>query len=177
MSLVSMEQIKFKELSAAVKVLNESGCLKTAILTVGKTKEDIVNAFVKGVQETPDDENGNWTGPEATAAYYNTIMLPDEPEKKPEAKEKKKKGEEPEKKKSEAPAKKNRLVVTGEVLTSLLEKGPIKQAVFIETANQAYAKESGSVNEKEATWAAKVAISVLSGFGAIKVSEDEISKA
>jgi len=85
--LVDVKEIKFKELAAAVKVLNDSGLLIKTIATVGVTKEVIVKAFVEGVQSIPDDQDGNWTGPEDVADYYSKIVLPDpetEPGKKKE---------------------------------------------------------------------------------------------
>jgi hypothetical protein len=75
--LVDVKEIKFKELAAAVKVLNDSGLLVKTIATVGVTKEAIVKAFVEGVQSVPDDQDGNWTGPEEVADYYSKIVIPD----------------------------------------------------------------------------------------------------
>lgn len=87
--LVKMEEIKFKELAAAVKLLNDSGCLKDdgKVVTVGQTKDKIVADFVKAVQSVSDDAEGNWKGPEAVADYYNKIVQP-EPEPEPKAKAK-----------------------------------------------------------------------------------------
>jgi hypothetical protein len=91
--LISMEMIKFKQLSAAVKILNDSKLLPKPIMTVGQTKELIVKAFVDAVQSIPDDKDGNWTGPVEVATYYSEIVVPepvaDEPKAKKEKGEKK----------------------------------------------------------------------------------------
>uniref|UniRef100_A0A6M3LV04 Uncharacterized protein n=1 Tax=viral metagenome TaxID=1070528 RepID=A0A6M3LV04_9ZZZZ len=78
--IVKMEEIKFKELAAAVKILNDSKLLEKPIATVGTTKEAIVNDFIKAVQLIPDDEDGNWTGPVEVANYYTSILVVPPPE-------------------------------------------------------------------------------------------------
>ena len=81
--LVVMESIKFKELAAAVKLLNDSGLVEKPILTIGQTKEMIVKTFVAAVQAIPDDENGDWTGPAEVAEYYEKIVAKEpDPKKK-----------------------------------------------------------------------------------------------
>jgi len=75
---IELARINFKELAAAIKVLNDSGELKEKINTVGTAKDKLVAAFIDGVQSIPDDKNGDWTGPEAAAAYYQKIVVPEE---------------------------------------------------------------------------------------------------
>lgn len=84
--LVSMDQIKFKELATAIKALNTSAPVENGIIqkiaTVGKSKEELVRMFLDAVQTIPDDpETGEWAGPDAAGDYYNKIMVeqPDEP--------------------------------------------------------------------------------------------------
>ena len=175
---IEMEKIKFKELALAVKQLNECDLLKSKINTVGKSKEEIVNLFIDGVQSIPDDAEGNWNGPEAAALYYQSIVVPEEVADNP----KKEKGEpKAAKKKSGAPkaekaAKKNRIEATGECLFACLGSGSANVDDVATAANAFYAKEGGKANEKEAKWALNVALSVLKGFGAISVADGVITK-
>jgi hypothetical protein len=79
--LIEMGEIKFKELAANIKVLNDSGMISEKINAIGKTKGELVDLFVDRVQGIPDDENGNWTGPEEVAAYYMTLLSPETKDK------------------------------------------------------------------------------------------------
>ena len=119
--LVDVKTIKFKELSAAVKMLNDSGLLKDPIKTVGVTKETIIKEFVAGVQSVPDDKEGNWTGPVEVANYYGSIVVPDpkvvEAEKKEKAPKEKKEKVAKEKK---APGEKSKSSL--EIMKELLAK-------------------------------------------------------
>lgn len=78
MSTIDLKEIKFKELSAAVKALNESGCLEEKILTAGVSKEALVEKFLAAVEGIPDNDKGEWTGPEAAGDYYNRIVITEE---------------------------------------------------------------------------------------------------
>jgi hypothetical protein len=117
--LVDIKEIKFKELAAAVAVLNESGLLKELIKTVGVTKEAIVKSFVAGVQSISDDKDGNWTGPQEAADYYGKIVIPDKT--KEEEKSSKKKGSKAPKEKKEKVVK-EKAISSLEVMQGLLEK-------------------------------------------------------
>ena len=76
--LISMVEIKFKELAAAVKLVNDSGLLEKKIATVSSNKEKIVDDFVAAVISIHDDpETGEWKGPVEVAEYYNKIVMPD----------------------------------------------------------------------------------------------------
>lgn len=75
MSTIDLKEIKFKELSAAVKALNESGCLEEKILTVGVSKEALVEKFLAAIEGIPDNDKGEWTGPEVAGNYYNKIVI------------------------------------------------------------------------------------------------------
>lgn len=101
--LVDANEIKFKELAAAVKALNDSGLLAKSILTVGVNKEAIIKAFVEGVQSIPDDKAGNWTGPEEVADYYSKIVVPDPGKEKDAKAPKEKKEKAPKEKKEKKP--------------------------------------------------------------------------
>lgn len=79
--LIEMGDIKFKELASEIKRLNDSGLVEQKINAVGKTKEELVDLFVKAVQAIPDDADGNWAGPEETAKYYMTLLAPAEDKK------------------------------------------------------------------------------------------------
>lgn len=117
--------VKFKELAAAVKLLNDSGLLEKPILTVGVSKEVIIEEFLKGVLSVPDDADGNWTGPKEVAEYYEKIVLPDpkvvEEEKKMAKKEKAPK--EPKEKKEKVPkAPKEKTKSSTEIMKDLLKQ-------------------------------------------------------
>lgn len=99
--LVSMELIKFKELAAAVKTLNDSGLVEKQIMTVGQTKESIVKSFVSAVQAIPDDAEGNWTGPVEVAEYYEKIVVKEPQSTDKKDKTTKEKKEKPTKEKKE----------------------------------------------------------------------------
>jgi hypothetical protein len=100
--LIEMGEIKFKELSANIKILNDSGFIDDKkINAVGKTKEELVDLFVKAVQGIPDDKNGDWPGPEAVALYYMSLLAPDDKKEKGEKANKKKKAVETDKKEKE----------------------------------------------------------------------------
>ena len=77
MSTIDLKEIKFKELSAAVVALNNSECFKgkEKIATVGVSKIALVEAFLAAVENVPDNEKGEWTGPEAAGDYYNKIVV------------------------------------------------------------------------------------------------------
>lgn len=77
MSTIDLKEIKFKELSAAVVALNNSECFKgkEKIATVGVSKIALVEAFLAAVENVPDNEKGEWTGPEAAGDYYNKIVI------------------------------------------------------------------------------------------------------
>lgn len=183
---IEIEKIKFKELAAAIKVLNDSGKMDPKIPTVAKSKDELVQLFVDGVQAIPDDANGDWTGPAPAAVYYQKITIAEEVSVPPKAekaikepkalKEKKEKVvKEP---KEKVPGKKSRLEVTGESLKGQLEDDdsiPVSDAVA--AADKAYALETGKANEKEAKWAMNVTLSVLKGFGTITVADGIILKA
>ncbi|MBU0778311.1 hypothetical protein KKH23_10090 [Patescibacteria group bacterium] len=123
--LIEIKQIKFKELAAAVKVLNDSGFLKEAIPTVGQSKEAIVRAFVRSVQAIPDDADGNWTGPAEVADYYEKIVILPPPavvaEEKKEKNEKAKK-EPKEKKELKEKIPKEKSVSSIDLMKELLAK-------------------------------------------------------
>jgi hypothetical protein len=89
-SLKDLGEIKFKELAVEMKRLNDSGLIAEKINAVGKTKEELVDLFVKAVQAIPDDENGNWTGPAETAEYYMSILADGDKKKNTIAKPEKK---------------------------------------------------------------------------------------
>lgn len=78
MSTIDLKEIKFKELSAAVKALNESGCLEEKILTVGVSKEALVEKFLAAVEGIPDNNKDEWTGPKEAGEYYNKIVVIEE---------------------------------------------------------------------------------------------------
>jgi hypothetical protein len=78
---IELEKIKFKELAAAIKAINDSGVIENKIMTIGKTKEDLVKTFIDTIQSIPDGEDGSWTGPEAAGEYYNKIVSVDPPKK------------------------------------------------------------------------------------------------
>ena len=183
--LEKLENIKFKELSAAVKILNASDCLEKPIVVVGNNKESIVNEFVNAVQNIPDKEGTDeWSGPDEVAIYYNKIVLDDEEEgsneeeaegaknngePEPEAEPKAGAKAEPKAKKASEPKKDSRLTIAGRVIRDLKKKADIEEIAGI--ANDLY---SGTDNEKEAKWACKVAISVLEAYGAIVVKDGKI---
>jgi len=183
---IEIGKIQFKELAAAVKDLNACELLTPKIVTVGKSKQEIVDDFIKGVLSIPDDDQGNWKGPESVAVYYQKITVAEVVEKTPEkskatkepkapkpAKEPKapKPAKEP---KAPKPAKKNRLEVTGETILSSLNTSGVEVAAIVKAADEAYAKEGGKSNEKESKWATNVALSVLKGFGAIRLDDGKV---
>lgn len=75
--LIPIDQIKFKELAAAIKVLNESGLVEKKIPTVGVSRDELVKQFVNAVQAIPDDpDTGDWTGPAEVGNYYMSLLAP-----------------------------------------------------------------------------------------------------
>ena len=81
MSTIDLKEIKFKELSAAVVALNNSECFKgkEKIATVGVSKIALVEAFLAAVENVPDNEKGEWTGPQVAGNYYNKIVVVEDP--------------------------------------------------------------------------------------------------
>lgn len=81
MSTIDLKEIKFKELSAAVVALNNSECFKgkEKIATVGVSKIALVEAFLAAVENVPDNEKGEWTGPQVAGDYYNKIVVVEDP--------------------------------------------------------------------------------------------------
>jgi len=129
--------VKFKELAAAVKLLNDSGLLEKPILTVGVSKEVIINEFLKGVLAVPDDKEGNWTGPKEVAEYYEKIVLPDpkvveEEKKMADKKEKKEKAPKvpKEKKEKKEKAPKEKVKSSVEVMKDLLNEKATDAAIL-----------------------------------------------
>ena len=174
---IEIGKIQFKELAAAVKDLNACELLTPKIVTVGKSKQEIVDDFIKGVLSIPDDDQGNWKGPESVAVYYQKITVAEVVEKTPEKSKatKEPKAPKPAKEpKAPKPAKKNRLEVTGETILSSLNTSGVEVAAIVKAADEAYAKEGGKSNEKESKWATNVALSVLKGFGAIRLDDGKV---
>lgn len=63
------EEIKLKELAAAVKILNDSGLIKEKVKIIGQAKEIVVKAFVEAVKAIPVEKR-----PKAVTEFYNLIM-------------------------------------------------------------------------------------------------------
>lgn len=125
---IELAKINFKELAAAIKVLNDSGELKEKINTVGTAKDKLVAAFIDGVQSIPDDKNGDWTGPEAAAVYYQKIVIPEEEaEVPPKAKAEKAKDPKAKAPKAKAPKADKGPGVIASILAIIMSKGPIDQ--------------------------------------------------
>jgi len=173
--LIEMGDIKFKELASEIKRLNDSGLVEQKINAVGKTKEELVDLFVKGVQAIPDDSEGNWTGPDEIAKYYMTLLAPvAEVKKKAVAvdKQSKKKTTEP-KKKDEKDKKKGRLELAAE---TIYNANNVSVEELINMANDQYVANGGSDNVKESGWAIKMAIRVLTSYQILTITDGLIVK-
>lgn len=165
---IKLEEIKYKEISAHCRALNESGLLETPILLVGRTKDQIAEDFVAAVQAVPDDaETGMWKGPDEVADYYNRITEDEAPEKA----EKKKK--EPKEKAPAQPKKHGRVEVTTEIIAGL--EGPIAYQDLVKKAGDAYDGTGGKHNDAEALWATKVVLKVMIALGLVKVEGDVVA--
>lgn len=174
--IIKIEDIKFKELSAAIKAINDSGKLPDKIVAVGKSKEDLVNLFIGAVQAIPDAEDGTWTGPDAAAEYYQKITVPDEAPAAPAAGTKKggaAKTKTPSAPKEPKEKKKGRLFISASILAKA--KGETVTDL-IKAADAEYAKEGGKANEKEAAWAMKTVLAAVEAFDLFAIADGKITR-
>jgi translation initiation factor 1 (eIF-1/SUI1) len=86
--MLKMEEIKMKELAAALKILNDSGLIEKPLKMIGQSKIKLVSAFVAAVKAIPGGGSGK-NCPEKVSDYYNLIMKDEKPETKKPVKIKK----------------------------------------------------------------------------------------
>ncbi|MDD5053497.1 MAG: hypothetical protein PHO27_12250 [Sulfuricurvum sp.] len=151
--LVDMKEIRFKDLAVEVKRLNDSGILADKIPgLVGKSKEEVVDLFVKAVQSIPDDENGNWTGPKETGTYYMSLLVAEEKKDVPVSKEStSKKPHAKEKKKSEATGKNGFGHVKGSIaadIDTMLYEGATRDQITDMLLNRLGDKKAASARSR-----------------------------
>ena len=165
--IAKMEEIKFKELAGVIKILNDSGKLDNKIPTVSKTKEDLVASFVAAVQAIPDDAEGNWTGPDAAALYYQKITIPEavaEKAKKDKPAPKAKAGKEP-----KAPVEKKDVYTRiASIVDTIKANGNKVTENLAKEADALYVEKSGkNTNEKESKWAQGMVVKSLEAWGGL----------
>jgi hypothetical protein len=171
--IIDMTKVKFKELSAAVKLLNDSNLLAAKIPTVGATKEATVKAFTEAVQNIQDDDDGNWLGPVEVANYYNSIVTPvTEPEKTEEKPSTKATEKAPAKEKTKPDAKKetekkkeNFTRVDSIYQVIAKSKGNINIKTIGAEANKIYAATGKKDNEVESKFVTGYVLNTIVAFG------------
>lgn len=176
---IAMENIKFKELAAQIKVLNDSKLLEKPIATVGASKEILVAAFMAAVLAIPDDAKGDWTGPNSVAEYYQKITIadvpatatkPGKPAKAPKAEKAPKEPKEP---KPAKERKKGRLFISAAVLANASGQ-TVKE--LTDLADAEYVKEGGKANDKEASWAMKTVLASVEAFDILTVVDGTVTR-
>lgn len=74
--MLSIEKIEIDELRKTIKLLNSSDLVTDKIKVIGKKKEDLLLAFKKTVDETPDEVSNDL--PSAVITFYNKAFNEDE---------------------------------------------------------------------------------------------------
>ena len=173
---IEVEKIKFKELAKAIKELNDSGKLENKIITVGKSKDDLIKSFLENVQAIPDDDEGNWTGPEAAAVYYQAITIAEEVAEKPPKAEKAKKEpkapKEPKVKKEKPLRGKTRVESFCDSINQL--KGACTIDELVIATNNDYMASGGKDNAKQTKHLISVMMPVAIRFGKVRVDGNNI---